>query len=67
MHRSYKRLVMSPLRESTTRGDAAAWWIAALGEFLPRMALGRRMRLVLLVWSFRRRRLIWISWVSGMG
>jgi hypothetical protein len=58
--------MMRPLRVSA-RADAAGWLIEASGGFLPRMALGRRMRLVLLVVSSHRRRLIFVSWLPGVG
>lgn len=49
------------------RADAAGWLIEASGGFLPRMALGRRMRLVLLVVSSHRHRLVLVSWLPGVG
>lgn len=59
--------MMQPLRVSAARAVAAGWLIAASGGFQPRMALGRRMRLVLLVGPFHLRRLIWIRWGSWGG
>lgn len=59
--------MMQPLRVSAVRAVAAGWLIAASGGFQPRMALGRRMRLVLLVGPFHLRRLVWISWGSWGG
>lgn len=56
--------MVQPLRVSAARAVAAGWLIEASGGFLPRMALGRTMRLVLLVRSFHLRRLIWIRWGS---
>lgn len=57
--------MMRSLRVSAARTDAAVWLIAASGGVLPRMALGRRTRLVLPVGSFHPRRLIWVSRVMG--
>ena len=51
----------------SARADAAGWLIEASGGFLPRMALGRRMRLVLLVVSSHRHRLVLVSWLPGIG
>ena len=58
--------MMRSLRVSA-RADAAGWLIIALGVFLPRMALGRMMRLGLPVDSSHRRRLLWLAGFPGIG
>jgi hypothetical protein len=58
--------MMRPLR-APARAEPAGWLIEASGGFLPRMALGRRMRLVLLVVSSHRRRLLWLARFPGVG
>jgi hypothetical protein len=58
--------MMSALRAGQARDFGAGWLRAVSGGFLPRIVLGRTMRLGLLVVIFVRCCLMWVGWDSCM-